>query len=326
MTHLNTDNHTQPAKILVVDDDPLMQMQLRLYLQKEGHQVAIARQGQEALAIFPDFAPDLVLLDAMMPVMDGFDCCQALSQLDPGHPVPVLMITGLEDEASVDRAFEAGASDYITKPIHWAVLRQRVKRLVEQTRLQRQLEAANQLLQGLALVDDLTQVANRRQLNSFLATEWQRAQRSGDPLGLLLIDVDYFKNYNDHYGHPAGDQCLQKIAQTLSAAVARPRDLVARYGGEEFMVVMPDTPLAGARWVGEKIRQSVKELELPHSQSAIANYVTLSMGCISVIPTAHSSLAHAVALVDQCLYQAKAQGRDRLITPATSLDPPSSSN
>lgn len=311
----------RPAQILVVDDDAVTRMQLRLYLQKEGHRVTLAQQGREALALFPNLNPELVLLDAMMPVMDGFDCCRALGELAPD--CPVLMITGLEDEASVDRAFEAGAMDYVTKPIHWAVLRQRVKRLVYQTRLQRQLEAANELLQGLALVDELTQLANRRQLDDVLTTEWQAAQRGGYPVGLILIDVDYFKKYNDNYGHPAGDVCLREIARVLAASVSRPKDLVARYGGEEFMVVLPDTPLSGVQWVGENIRRGIRELNLRHEFSLVTNHVTLSMGCISAVPSSELSLAKTIALADQCLFQAKSEGRDRLVAyPPCSLLPP----
>ncbi|MEB3174537.1 MAG: PleD family two-component system response regulator [Cyanobacteriota bacterium] len=320
MADFKQDLH-RPAQILVVDDDPVTRMQLRLYLQKEGHQITLAQQGQEALALFPSLRPDLVLLDAMMPVMNGFDCCRALGELEPD--CPVLMITGLEDEASVDRAFEAGAMDYVTKPIHWAVLRQRVKRLVYQNRLQLQLEAANQLLQGLALVDELTQLANRRQLDNVLATEWQAAQRGNYPVALILIDVDYFKKYNDHYGHPAGDVCLREIARVIAQSVSRPKDLAARYGGEEFMVVLPDTPLSGAQWVGETIRRGMRELNLPHEFSLAADHVTLSMGCISAVPSADFSLSEAIALTDHCLYQAKSEGRDRLITypPCSPLSP-----
>ena len=144
---------SQSATILVVDDDPFMQMQLKLYLQKEGHQVVLAKDGQDALVKFATAQPELVLLDAMMPVLDGFDCCQRLIRRYPENPPLVLMITGLDDETSVDRAFEAGAIDYVTKPIHWAVLRQRVKRLLYQSRLQHQLESANQLLEKLSQID-----------------------------------------------------------------------------------------------------------------------------------------------------------------------------
>ena len=302
------------ATILVVDDDPFMQMQLKLYLQKEGHQVVLAKDGQDALAQFETVQPELVLLDAMMPMMKGFDCCQTLVARHPENPPLVLMITGLEDENSVDRAFEAGAIDYVTKPIHWAVLRQRVKRLLHQSRLQRQLESANQLLEKLSQIDELTQLANRRQLDLFLAAEWQSALREQYCFTVMLCDVDYFKNYNDFYGHQAGDVCLQQVAKVLAQVVGRPKDLVARYGGEEFMVVLPNTDVEGANHLGQQIQTAIATLAFPHEKSAIADHLTLSIGCASAIPDPSSHWQSLIAQADQCLYQAKAQGRNRLVS------------
>ncbi|MFM1842524.1 MAG: hypothetical protein RLZZ490_1260 [Cyanobacteriota bacterium] len=302
------------ATILVVDDDPFMQMQLKLYLQKEGHQVIVAKNGQEALEQFATTQPELVLLDAMMPVLDGFDCCQRLVAQYADRPPLVLMITGLEDETSVDRAFEAGAIDYVTKPIHWAVLRQRVKRLLYQSRLQRQLESANQLLEKLSQIDELTQLANRRQLDLFLTTEWQLALREQYPLTIMLCDVDYFKFYNDFYGHQAGDVCLQQVARVLAKVVGRPKDLVARYGGEEFMVVLPNTDAQGAQHLGHKIQTAIAALALPHARSVITDHLTLSIGSASMVPYPRSHWQTLIARADQCLYQAKAQGRNCLVT------------
>ncbi|MEB3159914.1 MAG: PleD family two-component system response regulator [Synechocystis sp.] len=303
----------QAATILVVDDDPFMQMQLKLYLQKEGHEVILAKDGQAALDQFATTQPELVLLDAMMPVLDGFDCCQRLVERYPDNPPLVLMITGLEDEASVDRAFAAGAIDYVTKPIHWAVLRQRVKRLLYQSRLQRQLESANKLLEKLSQIDALTQLANRRQLDLFLATEWQLALREQYSLTIMLCDVDYFKHYNDFYGHQAGDVCLQQVAKVLATVVGRPKDLVARYGGEEFMVVLPNTDAQGAKHLGHKIQTAIAALALPHARSAITDHLTLSIGAASIVPQPNSHWQTLIAQADQCLYQAKAQGRNRLV-------------
>ncbi|QHU99114.1 response regulator [Synechocystis sp. CACIAM 05] len=305
---------TQAATILVVDDDGFMRMQLRVYLQKEGHRVELAENGEEALAKFADIKPEVVLLDAVMPVMDGFACCQALMETYQNPSPLVLMITGLDDEASVDRAFEAGAIDYVTKPIHWAVLRQRVKRLLYQSRLQYQLESVNQMLERLAKVDQLTQLANRRQLELFLDTEWSEAIREQYPFSILLCDIDYFKNYNDHYGHQGGDDCLQQVAKVLTKMVHRPKDLAARYGGEEFLIALPNTDLQGATHIGEDIQAEITRLAIPHAQSAIADHVTLSIGCASTIPYLGSSWSKLVGAADQYLYEAKAQGRNRLVS------------
>ncbi|MBE9204565.1 PleD family two-component system response regulator [Synechocystis salina LEGE 06099] len=305
---------TPAANILVVDDDGFMRMQLRVYLQKEGHRVELAENGEEALAKFAEIKPEVVLMDALMPVMDGFACCQALMK-NYQNPSPlVLMITGLDDEASVDRAFEAGAIDYVTKPIHWAVLRQRVKRLLYQSRLQHQLESANQMLERLAKVDQLTQLANRRQLELFLDTEWPEAIRENYPFSILMSDIDYFKNYNDHYGHQGGDDCLQQVAKALSKVVHRPKDLAARYGGEEFLIALPNTDLEGAIHIGENIQAEITSLAIPHAKSAIASHVTLSIGCASTIPCLGSSWEQLVAAADKYLYEAKAQGRNRLVS------------
>ncbi|AGF50747.1 regulatory components of sensory transduction system [Synechocystis sp. PCC 6803] len=305
---------TAAAKILVVDDDGFMRMQLRVYLQKEGHRVELATNGEEALTKFAEIKPEVVLLDAVMPVMDGFACCQALMKIYQNPSPLVLMITGLDDEASVDRAFEAGAIDYVTKPIHWAVLRQRVKRLLYQNRLQHQLESVNQMLERLAKVDQLTQLANRRQLELFLDTEWSEAIREQYPFSILLCDIDYFKNYNDHYGHQGGDDCLQQVAKALTRVVHRPKDLAARYGGEEFLIVLPNTDLQGAIHIGEDIQAEITRLAIPHVQSAIADHVTLSIGCASTIPRLGSDWGKLVGAADQYLYEAKAQGRNRLVS------------
>lgn len=302
------------ATILVVDDDAFMRMQLRVYLQKEGYQVELAENGQEALVKFAQTRPELILMDGLMPVMDGFECCELLTERYGDQAPLVLMITGLDDQESVDRAFQAGAIDYVTKPIHWAVMRQRVKRLLYQSRLQHQLESANQLLERLAKVDQLTQLANRRQLELFLNTEWPGAIREQYPFSVLLGDIDYFKNYNDHYGHQPGDTCLQKVAEVLAKVVHRPKDLAARYGGEEFLIALPNTDLEGALHIGKNIQTEIAQLAIPHVKSAIADHVTMSIGCVSTIPQIGSSWETLVGQADKCLYQAKEQGRNRIIS------------
>lgn len=326
-----TEKQAAIARILVVDDEPFMQMQIRLYLQREGHQVYLANNGEEALKVYQSCQPDLVLLDALMPVMDGFQCCRFLTQGLEKFTLPVLMITGLEDETSVDLAFDAGATDYITKPIHWPVLRQRVKRLLYQTRLQKQLEVANQQLQKLALLDGLTQINNRRAFDLYLEQEWLRCLREEQPLALILADVDFFKCYNDFYGHPTGDSCLQKVAQLLCNSVTRATDIVARYGGEEFAIILPNTSQEGAIVIAKRILANIRSLAIPqinletdlNSQNNIevsdacraiaVDYVTLSLGLAVEIPQPYSSLEQLIEKADQCLFKAKRQGRDRLV-------------
>ncbi|MBW4576450.1 MAG: PleD family two-component system response regulator [Aphanothece sp. CMT-3BRIN-NPC111] len=303
----------EPPVILIVDDDKITRLLLRRAMEKEGYKVLEVSNGEECLAIYQSQKPHIVLLDAMMPVMDGFTCCKQLQTLPGGDRTPVLIITALDDKESVDLAFEVGATDYITKPIHWPVLRQRVRRLLEQSQLYQQLEAANQELQRLVSSDGLTKIANRRRFDEYFDLEWRRMAREALPLSLILCDIDFFKAYNDTYGHIAGDGCLQQVANAISSNAKRPGDLAARYGGEEFAVILPNTQANGALYLAEKIRESVKKLEVAHAGSQICQYVTLSLGVASMVPQHNTSAATLIAAADKALYQAKEEGRDRVV-------------
>lgn len=298
--------------ILVVDDDHSTRTLLRQALEKESYEVVEAENGQECLAAYEHLQPDMILLDVKMPVMDGLTCCAKLKQLPGGDRLPILMISGLKDQASVDQAFKAGAVDYITKPINWPVLRQRMQRLLRELKLANQLQQANQELRRLASSDSLTQVANRRRFDECLNQEWQRSVRETIPLSLILCDIDFFKAYNDTHGHQTGDHCLRQVARAISSAVKRPVDLVARYGGEEFAVVLPNTPSEGALQVAEEIQSNLKALKLIHPSSPASAYVTLSLGVTSTVPSHKSSPEMLIAAADKALYQAKAKGRDAI--------------
>jgi diguanylate cyclase (GGDEF)-like protein len=323
--------------ILIVDDDQVIRLLLRNAMLAEGYRVAEVTDGRQCLNAYDRLQPDLILLDAVMPVMDGFHCSQYLSEIssnncaislplpDIGYTLfdtkpisyqrtPILMITNLDDPTSIDRAFKAGVSDYVTKPIHWAVLRQRVRRLLQQAQLCKQLEAANQTLLQLANLDGLTGCANRRCFDEYLYTQWLDLAESQSPLSLILADIDYFKIYNDNYGHPVGDNCLQAVAAALSRSVPKNQHLVARYGGEEFAVIMPHTDINGAIEIAEAIQSAVRGLKIIHPQSVISPYVTLSLGVATTIPNLDSSPIALIIAADQALYQAKAEGRDRLIS------------
>ncbi|WP_414543040.1 diguanylate cyclase domain-containing protein [Nostoc sp. CCY0012] len=327
----------QPPVILVADDDKTIRVLLREAMEQEGYRVVEVTDGKQCLDAYETVKPDIVLLDAMMPVMDGFTCCRqllqiaknnlisALANLDTESAVgntmiskiwertPILMITSLDDEESVDRAFDAGATDYLTKPIHWAVLRQRLRRLLQQAQVYKQLEAANLALQHLANVDGLTGLANRRRFDDYLNTQWINLVQKQSPLSLILCDIDFFKLYNDYYGHPAGDVCIREVGTVLSQKAQRNQDLVARYGGEEFAVIMPNTHAFGAFHVAKEIQAGVRELQISHHQSAVSEYITLSMGVTTIIPTWETSPGDLILAADKALYQAKEQGRDRIM-------------
>jgi diguanylate cyclase (GGDEF)-like protein len=297
-------------------------------MEKEGYQVVEAANGEQGIEVYQRLKPHLVLLDALMPVMDGFTCCTKLQTLSSGSsqegealadltsaqgasPTPVLMITNLNDQESVDRAFEVGATDYVMKPIHLPVLRQKVRRIIEQTQLYQELRVANQELQRLAALDGLTGVANRRRFDEYLNDEWQSMAREKLPLSLILADIDFFKKYNDTYGHQAGDACLRRVADALRFCAKRSIDLVARYGGEEFAVILPNTTNEGAFQVAEDIRAAVNTLNIVHAQSTVSEYVTLSLGISCMYPLPNTPPAMLIAAADRALYQAKAAGRNQ---------------
>lgn len=309
---------SEPALILIVDDDIFMRKILVRYLERENYRVVEAANGLEALKLFQEYQPDLILLDAVMPVLDGFECCLRLQKLPQGDHTPILIITALENRESVDRAYEVGASDYVAKPIHWAVLRHRVRRLLEQANLRQKLESANRRLavvikelQRLVSIDGLTQVANRRCLDEYLEQEFKRSCREKIPISLVLCDIDFFKKYNDNYGHQEGDLCLQAVAQSISKATNRPADLVARYGGEEFVIVLPNTDQEGGMKIAVKATELVRSLQIPHDYSEVAPYVTISCGVATLFPHQHTQAINLLLKsADRALYVAKAEGRN----------------
>jgi diguanylate cyclase (GGDEF)-like protein len=311
---------------------------LRKIMKHEGYGVIEACDGQQCLAVYQSVKPDIILLDAVMPVMNGFTCCEQLLKIAKNSLIPklasfdmdlnldntmisklwaytpILMITNLDDENSVNRAFDAGATDYITKPIEPIILRWRLRQLLKQIQVQKQLQATNQALHQLANVDSLTGLANRRRFDNYLNTQWINLAQEQSPLSLILCDIDFFKSYNDKYGHPLGDSCLQKVATALKHKVHKSQDLAARYGGEEFAVIMPDTDKAGAVYVGNSLRTQIRNLQIINDGSAINKYVTLSLGVATIIPTLKSSASDLIVKADKALYQAKLAGRNRMIS------------
>lgn len=313
-------------RLLVVEDDSTSCLMLSRFWQKEGYRLQVVHDGEDALVECEKDLPDIILMDAVMPKLDGFKCCQILREEYGNDCPPILMITGLNDSESVDYAFEVGATDFVTKPFHWAVLRQRVRRILQAHRDHRQLQASlekerslhhelkkvNHELQRLATVDGLTQIANRRIFDERLRFEWRRLRRENALLSLVLIDVDYFKAYNDTYGHLAGDQCLYEVAQIVQQTARRPADLAARYGGEEFALILPNTPSQGAVFLAEGIQKGLREKALCHEESRVCSRVTVSIGIATMMPNGNSPniLIHKT---DAMLYAAKTRGRNQIV-------------
>lgn len=288
-------------RLLVVDDQPA-NIQVLYQAFCADHQVLMATRGEQALAVCRSKFPDLVLLDVMMPEMDGYEVCQRLKSDETTRDIPVIFVTAHNDEAAETRGLEVGAVDFISKPINRAIVRARVK-----THLT--LKAQSDLLRSLAFVDGLTGVNNRRHFDIHLDAEWGRAHRNTTQLAVILLDVDFFKRYNDRYGHQAGDACLRRIAATLKSALNRPGDLVARYGGEEFVCLLPDTDLAGAMQVANRLGQEIFALQIAHADSTVAKVVTISLG---VCVKRKQSAGNADSLLrgaDAQLYEAKNAGR-----------------
>lgn len=302
-------------RILVVDDDLVVRAKVGESLEQDGFEVILAKNGNDGIKAYQETHPDLILVDAVMPIVDGFEFCDRLKSLGECS-IPILMITSLDDNDSVDRAFASGATDYLTKPVNLSILRQRVRNLIKQSQLIKsqltELQQANQDLQLLANLDSLTKLANRRGFDDYIQTEWERMYRIKAPVSLIMCDVDFFKNYNDKYLHPNGDKCLIKVAIAMRNVVRRNGDLVARYGGEEFAIVLPNTDAFGALSVAENIRLAIKNLHIAHEASTVAKYVTVSVGVSTIIPTHETNFQTLIHAADTALYVAKSQGRDRV--------------
>jgi diguanylate cyclase (GGDEF)-like protein len=290
-------------RVLVVDDHPANVQALYQALTCD-YQVLVATNGEQALTLCEARQPDLVLLDVVMPGIDGYEVCERLKSGARTQHIPVIFVTSHGDEAAETRGLGIGAADFITKPINPAVVRARVK-------TQLTLKSQSDLLRQLVFTDGLTGVSNRRCFDAKLMEEWQRSRRNGLPLSLAIIDVDFFKRYNDHYGHQAGDQCLRQVAQAMAAMLKRPADMLARYGGEEFACILPETGPQGALEVAEQLEACVRAERIPHADSTVHDNVTVSLGVATREGGGNDTIAQLLADADRQLYRAKAEGRGR---------------
>lgn len=293
-----------PSTILIVDDAPENIKVLGGALTQD-YKILIARDGETALKLARTEPVDMVLLDIVMPDIDGYEVCRRLKGDEMTRELPVIFITTLDATEDETTGLELGAVDYITKPFRLPIVKARVKTHME-------LKAKNDLLLRLANVDGLTGVPNRRCFDVTLEKEWRRAQRTRSPLSLVLMDIDCFKNYNDGYGHVAGDFCLRTVAQAVAESAARAGDLVARYGGEEFAMILPATDGEGAREVARKVLEAIRDLGLEHAHSSAAEIVTMSIGVATAWPTQGVEPGTLIEAADQSLYQAKESGRNRV--------------
>ncbi len=312
---MSNGNEIPRQKILIVDDTPA-NIEILYKILKGEYDVLFAKNGADGIRIVQQQLPDLILLDIMMPEMDGYQVCQALKGDPLTARIPIVFVTAMSNEEDETKGLQLGAIDYLTKPISPPIVLARVRNHLQLKRtsdlleqLTAQLEEKNRALEVLARVDGLTGVANRRHFDEMLQLEVQRAMRNGRYLSLILCDIDFFKRYNDHYGHVAGDKCLQALGELLKGSFKRAGEVPARYGGEEFAVVLPDTAPETAEGLGERLRRMLQEKALPHEESEVG-VVTISVGVSGGLVARGQEPEWFIKEADRALYHAKASGRN----------------
>jgi diguanylate cyclase (GGDEF)-like protein len=291
--------------ILLVDDEPINISVLAEFLSQE-YRVLFAQSGKEALRLVYEKSPDLVLLDIGLPDISGYDICRELKTKQLTQNIPIVFSTAKDSAEDEVIGLNLGASDYITKPYNMSLIKARVR---NQIRLKKKTD----LLEQLANLDGLTELPNRRYFDEHFESEWRRVIRRGQPISIALADVDFFKSYNDFYGHSAGDDCLQTVARSLAKSASRGGEFVARYGGEEFVFVWPEVGLEEAIQAAELACQLVQNLMLKHVGSDCDEVVTVSIGVASIMPNKDSRKADLLETADEQLYKAKNQGRNRVL-------------
>lgn len=314
-------------KILVVDDSPSTLQMTACCAAAQGLEVIPCECGMDAVRLFQEKQPDMILLDVVLPDIDGFEVAARIRAMQgkAGNAwTPITFLTAMTRDEDLARGLAIGGDDYLFKPVSAVVLEakiramQRLVSLHQDLRLRTlQLDIANRELKRLSSLDGLTGIGNRRLFDELLAREWRRALRNHTDISLLMCDVDFFKLFNDSYGHQAGDVCLKQVAETLAGALDRGGDMACRYGGEEFAIILSETGLMGAYFVGERIREALSRHKILHEYSPFGQ-VSLSIGVASLRPQGGQSAEVLLKAADDALYVAKENGRNRVcrMTPA----------
>lgn len=299
-------NESDRPSVLIVDDSPSNIAALGELL-RQDYRVTVATSGAKALQIATsDSPPDLILLDVMMPEMDGHEVCRRLHADPATRKIPILFMTAKGEDGDEEEGFQLGAVDYIKKPFNPVVVRARVRTHIE-------LKQKRDILESMSFRDALTGIPNRRSFNERYHLLWDVAAREVSPLSIVMVDVDHFKLFNDHHGHTEGDVCLVKVAQALTRIVKRKTDLVARYGGEEFIGVFLKTGSSDAWKIAEAMRREVLVESVRHGASPTDKIVTVSLGLVSHVPAVGDEPEGLLARADKALYQAKELGRNRCV-------------
>jgi diguanylate cyclase (GGDEF)-like protein len=289
--------------VLIIEDSPINIEHLAQVLKSE-YNIKVANSGGPGIEVARNQSPDLILLDVVMPDMDGYEVCRRLKADDATRKIPIIFITTKNEMEDETLGLTLGAVDYITKPFRTPIVRARVRNHI-------QLKHNSDLLEKLAMIDALTNLPNRRRFEQILKREWARCRRSQEPLSIILLDIDHFKQFNDHYGHLAGDRCLSRVARALPIPLKRPADSVFRYGGEEFIAVLPETDHSVGLNLAEEMRAQVAKLLIPHAYSSTNHpYISVSLGVTTTTPNSRSTPRTLVQLADKMLYAAKNAGRN----------------
>ncbi|WP_082930800.1 GGDEF domain-containing response regulator [Shewanella woodyi] len=291
-------------KILIIDDARDNRALLSELLMPE-YKVLLAKDGVQGLNLACKHSPDLILLDVIMPGINGHQVIKSLKSDESTMDIPVIFISSKISTKDEKIGLDLGAVDYITKPFHPPIVQARVRNHLLGQR-------HKNLLEQLALVDSLTEVYNRRFYELDIRKVWSACNRNDTELSIAMIDIDFFKSYNDDYGHLSGDNALRLVASHIKKQLKRPHDVIARYGGEEFAIILPNTNAESARNLLSNICRSVENLQVEHDSSSISHYLTISVGGASTIPSRDADHESFLKVVDEHLYQAKAQGRNKV--------------
>ena len=273
---------------------------------RDEYTIYAAKDGDTAMQMATNHLPDLILLDIIMSGMNGYEVVNNLRSIESTKHIPIIFISGLVSKEDEERGLSMEVADYISKPFTPQIVKLRVRNQIRMINYMREIER-------LGMTDALTGLSNRRSFNSTLRKEWLRAIREQEPISLIILDIDRFKNYNDTYGHQHGDAVLQTVAEVLTRTVKRATDFVARWGGEEFTVLLPATDIEGASRMAEKIRQEMERAEIPHPDG-FTTRVTISAGVNGLIPNKGSEADAFISDADRSLYTAKDTGRNRVVS------------
>ena len=305
--------NTKQNSILIVDDENL-QIKALAHLLEDEYTLYVAKSGEAAIEIAEKYLPDLILLDILMPGMDGYDTISRLKSNSRTSGIPVVFTTGLRDEDDEVKGLEHDVADYITKPFNPKIVPLRVRN---------QMKIINQVraIERLSRIDQLSNIPNRRYFVERLEMDWGSSIRKFQPLSILILDIDFFKKYNDTYGHQQGDNAIKEAARVLTFSLKRPGDFAARYGGEEFVVLLPDTDQDGAMQIAERIRENIEAAEIPkHESISEVTKITVSVGVNTIVPRVSDSMDLFISRADNALYTSKENGRNRVSAYTSELE------